>query len=164
MEPVQRIPRYTLLWSSECTKWHKLTVAMLKCYPPHSVQRSQLAEAIAIASKIAKCEPNEQTIRATVMYCLERNVEGFPVSPICRDSADSRQIYSATTVRTSTLLMWTKRILDQITHLLQLRCLPYRLPAPLQPPVLPTCIAHSSFSTISLWSSSVSLLQFRGDE
>jgi hypothetical protein len=80
-----------------------LTIAMLKCYPPHSVQRSQLAEAIAIASKIAKCEPNEQTIRATVMYCLERNVEGFPVSYMDQGGADSRRIYSAITVRTSTL-------------------------------------------------------------
>jgi len=137
---------------------------MLKCYPPHSVQRSQLAEAIAIASKIAKCEPNEQTIRATVMYCLERNVEGFPVSSLFRGSADSRQIYSATTVRTSTLLMWTKRILDQITHLPQLPCPPYRPQAPQQPPVLPTCIAHSSFLTISLWLSNASRPRSREDE
>lgn len=57
----------------------ELTIAMIKCYPEHSSHRTQLAEAIGIASKIAKCEPNEQTIRATVMYCLERNVDGFPV-------------------------------------------------------------------------------------
>ena len=63
---------------------------MIKCYPEHSAHRSQLAEAIAIASKIAKCEPNEQTIRATVMYCLERNVEGFPVC--CHDKPPRRNL------------------------------------------------------------------------
>lgn len=137
---------------------------MLKCYPPHSVQRSQLAEAIAIASKIAKCEPNEQTIRATVMYCLERNVEGFPVSFMDQGGANIRQIYSATIVRTSTLSTWTKRILDRITHPLQLPYLPYPLPAPPQPPVLPTYTVHSSFSTISLWSSNASRPRSRGEE
>jgi hypothetical protein len=137
---------------------------MLKCYPPHSVQRSQLAEAIAIASKIAKCEPNEQTIRATVMYCLERNVEGFPVSYMYQGGADIRQIYSATTDRTSTLSMWTKRILDQITHPLQLPCPPSRLQAPRRPPVLPTCTAHSFFLTISSWSSNANQPRSRGEE
>jgi hypothetical protein len=137
---------------------------MLKCYPPHSVQRSQLAEAIAIASKIAKCEPNEQTIRATVMYCLERNVEGFPVSYTYQGGADIRQIYSATTVRTSTLSMWTKRILAQITHPLQHPYPQSRPQAPQQPQVLPICTAHSSFSTISLWSSNASRPRSRGEE
>jgi hypothetical protein len=141
-----------------------LTIAMLKCYPPHSVQRSQLAEAIAIASKIAKCEPNEQTIRATVMYCLERNVEGFPVSQLKQGGADSRRIYSAITVRTSTLSTWTKRILDQITHPLQLPYLPFRQRAHLQPPVLPTYTVHSFSSTISLWSSNASRPRSRGEE
>jgi hypothetical protein len=137
---------------------------MLKCYPPHSVQRSQLAEAIAIASKIAKCEPNEQTIRATVMYCLERNVEGFPVSCIYQGGADDRQIYSATTVRTSTLSMWTKRILDRTTHPLQPPYLPSRPQALQQPPVLPICTAHSFSSTTSLWSSNANQLRSRGEE
>jgi hypothetical protein len=137
---------------------------MLKCYPPHSVQRSQLAEAIAIASKIAKCEPNEQTIRATVMYCLERNVEGFPVCYMDQDGANIRQIYSATTDRTSIPLMWTKRIHDQTTPLPQLPYLPSRPQAPRRPPVLPICTAHSFFSTISLWSSNASRPRSRGEE
>jgi hypothetical protein len=52
---------------------------MLKCMPPLSPQRAKLFEAIEIASRIAKCGPDAQTVRATVLYCLERNVEGFPV-------------------------------------------------------------------------------------
>lgn len=55
---------------------------MLKCMPPLSPQRAKLLEAIEIASRIAKCEPDAQTVRATVLYCLERNVEGFPVCQI----------------------------------------------------------------------------------
>jgi len=130
-----------------------LIIAMLKCYPPHSVQRSQLAEAIAIASKIAKCEPNEQTIRATVMYCLERNVEGFPVSCMRQGGAEGRQIYSATTGHLSTPSMWTRQTFDQITHRPQLPYLPSRPRAPQQRPILPTYTAPSSYSTINLWSS-----------
>lgn len=56
---------------------------MISCMPPLSDQRAKLLEAVEIASRIAKCEPDPQTIRATVMYCLERNVEGFPVSIVC---------------------------------------------------------------------------------
>lgn len=52
---------------------------MIKCMSPLSGQRSKLLEAVDIASRIAKCEPDPQTVRATVMYCLERSVEGFPV-------------------------------------------------------------------------------------
>ena len=52
---------------------------MVKSMPPFSTQRAKLLDAIEIASRIAKCEPDPQTVRATVMYCLERNVEGFPV-------------------------------------------------------------------------------------
>lgn len=83
MEPVQRIPRYTLLWQSELLqsreKLHLRIVAMIKCMSPFSTERVKLVEAIEIASRIAKCEPDAQTVRATVMYCLERNVDGFPV-------------------------------------------------------------------------------------
>ena len=53
---------------------------MIKCMPTLSTQRTKLLECIEIASRIAKCEPDPQTVRATVMYCLERNVDGFPVS------------------------------------------------------------------------------------
>lgn len=69
MEPVQRIPRYTLLWQ-----------AMAKCMSPLSRQRANLLEATDLASRIARCEADEQTVRATVMYCLQRNIDGFPVS------------------------------------------------------------------------------------
>jgi hypothetical protein len=47
---------------------------------PHDSQRQKLEECIEIASKIAMCETDERTKRATVMYCLERTVDGFPVS------------------------------------------------------------------------------------
>ncbi|WVQ75384.1 hypothetical protein IAR50_005004 [Cryptococcus sp. DSM 104548] len=67
MEPVQRIPRYTLLWQT-----------MIKCMSPLSTQRAKLLEAIEIASRIARCEPDPQTVRATVMYNLERNIDDFP--------------------------------------------------------------------------------------
>lgn len=47
---------------------------------PLSDQRAKLVEATEIASRIARCEADEPTVRATVMYCLQRNVEGIPVS------------------------------------------------------------------------------------
>ncbi|ORX38894.1 hypothetical protein BD324DRAFT_296964 [Kockovaella imperatae] len=80
MEPVQRIPRYTLLWQT-----------MVKCLPAFSEQKSKLLESIEIASRIARCEPDPQTVRATVMYCLERNVDGFPANLFSsnRDYLDS---------------------------------------------------------------------------
>lgn len=40
-------------------------------------QRAKLIEADSIASKIAMCEADEQTIRAGVMYCLSNSIEGF---------------------------------------------------------------------------------------
>ncbi|KAK4685638.1 hypothetical protein P7C73_g4506, partial [Tremellales sp. Uapishka_1] len=80
MEPVQRIPRYTLLWQT-----------MVKSMYPLSPQRAKLLESIDIASRIAKCEADAQTVRATVMYCLERNVDGFPADLFSnnRDYIDS---------------------------------------------------------------------------
>lgn len=54
--------------------------AMIKCMSPLSTQRAKLLEAIEIASGIARCEPDAQTVRATVMYNLERNIDDFPVS------------------------------------------------------------------------------------
>ncbi|WVQ81448.1 hypothetical protein IAT38_003572 [Cryptococcus sp. DSM 104549] len=60
MEPVQRIP------------------PMIKCMSPLSTQRAKLLEAIEVASRIARCEPDAQTVRATVMYNLERNIDDFP--------------------------------------------------------------------------------------
>ncbi|KAG6831397.1 hypothetical protein H0H92_010999 [Tricholoma furcatifolium] len=67
MEPVQRIPRYTLLFRT-----------MLKHMAPGDLQRPKLIEADEIASKIALAEADEQTKRAAVFYCLTSAVEGFP--------------------------------------------------------------------------------------
>ncbi|KAG9038527.1 hypothetical protein FRB95_000748 [Tulasnella sp. JGI-2019a] len=67
MEPIQRLPRYTLMFR-----------LMIKNMSPSDPQRSKLQEADELASKIALAETDEQTKRATVMYCLERSIEGFP--------------------------------------------------------------------------------------
>lgn len=53
---------------------------MIDCLSAHDQQRAKLQECIDLASNIAKCETDERTKRATVMYCLERTVDGFPVS------------------------------------------------------------------------------------
>jgi protein ECT2 len=66
MEPIQRIPRYTLLWR------------MIKHMLPSDPQRTKLIEADAIANQIALCETDEQTRRAAVMYCLHSTIDGFP--------------------------------------------------------------------------------------
>lgn len=47
--------------------------------PPSHPQRLKLLDAEAIAKRIAMAETDDQTKRATIMYCLERTVEGFPV-------------------------------------------------------------------------------------
>lgn len=67
MEPVQRIPRYTLLFRT-----------MLKYMAPGDPQRAKLVEADEIASKIALAEADEQTKRAAIFYCLTATIEGFP--------------------------------------------------------------------------------------
>ncbi|KAG6903484.1 hypothetical protein C0995_005507 [Termitomyces sp. Mi166 len=67
MEPVQRIPRYTLLFRT-----------MLKHMAMDDPQRHKLLEADEIASKIALAEADEQTKRAAVFYCLSSTIEGFP--------------------------------------------------------------------------------------
>ncbi|KIO30176.1 hypothetical protein M407DRAFT_20644, partial [Tulasnella calospora MUT 4182] len=67
MEPIQRIPRYTLMFRT-----------MIKHMAADDPQRAKLIEADELASKIALAETDEQTKRATVMYCLERSIEGFP--------------------------------------------------------------------------------------
>lgn len=67
MEPVQRIPRYTLMFRT-----------MLKHMAPNDPQRAALAEADEIASKIALAEEDEQTKRAAIMYCLSASIEDFP--------------------------------------------------------------------------------------
>ncbi|KAG8691085.1 hypothetical protein FRC11_006908 [Ceratobasidium sp. 423] len=67
MEPVQRIPRYTLLFRT-----------MIKHMPTSNPQRALLMEADTIASRIALAETDDPTRRAAVMHCLERSVENFP--------------------------------------------------------------------------------------
>ncbi|KAJ3842136.1 hypothetical protein F5878DRAFT_419987 [Lentinula raphanica] len=67
MEPVQRIPRYTLLFR-----------LMIKHMPPGDPQRAKLEEADEIASKIALAEADEQTKRAAIVYCLIATIDGFP--------------------------------------------------------------------------------------
>lgn len=68
---------------------------MLKCLPPLSTQHAQLVESIEIASRIAKCEPDAATVRATVLYCLERNIDGFPVSLLQGCGYDRTEIADA---------------------------------------------------------------------
>ncbi|KAG2013296.1 signal transducer [Coprinopsis cinerea AmutBmut pab1-1] len=67
MEPVQRIPRYTLLFRT-----------ILKHMAPDDPQRPKLVEADEIASKIAQAETDEQTKRAAIFYCLSTTIDGFP--------------------------------------------------------------------------------------
>ncbi|RDB22757.1 hypothetical protein Hypma_010026 [Hypsizygus marmoreus] len=67
MEPVQRIPRYTLLFRT-----------MLKHMAPSDPQRAKLVEADEIASKIALAEADEQTKRAAIFYCLTATIDSFP--------------------------------------------------------------------------------------
>ncbi|KAI0921011.1 hypothetical protein AcW2_006119 [Taiwanofungus camphoratus] len=67
MEPVQRIPRYTLMFRT-----------MIKHMDPSDPQRAALLEADEIASRIALAETDEQTKRAAIMYCLSSSIEDFP--------------------------------------------------------------------------------------
>lgn len=54
--------------------------AMLDSMSAYDAQRPKLEECIVLASKIAACEADERIKRATVMYCMERTVDAFPVS------------------------------------------------------------------------------------
>jgi protein ECT2 len=67
MDPVQRIPRYTLMFRT-----------MIKYMAPGDPQRAALVAADEIASKIALAEMDEQTKRAAVIHCLCSTVEDFP--------------------------------------------------------------------------------------
>lgn len=53
---------------------------MLDCMSTYDPQRVKLEECLVLASKIAACEADERIKRATVMYCMERTVDMFPVS------------------------------------------------------------------------------------
>jgi protein ECT2 len=67
MEPVQRIPRYTLMFRT-----------MIKHMAAHDPQRLKLMEADDLASRIALAETDEQTKRAALMYCISSTVDDFP--------------------------------------------------------------------------------------
>lgn len=67
MDPVQRIPRYTLLFRT-----------MIKFMGPDDPRRAKLLEADEIASKIAQAETDEQTKRGAAMYRLAAAVHHFP--------------------------------------------------------------------------------------
>jgi protein ECT2 len=67
MDPVQRVPRYTLLIRT-----------MMKFLAPDDPQRAKLVEAHNLASEIARAETDDYTKRATVMYCLVTTIDGFP--------------------------------------------------------------------------------------
>ncbi|KAG9317464.1 hypothetical protein JVU11DRAFT_1666, partial [Chiua virens] len=71
MDPVQRIPRYTLLFRT-----------MVKLMGPDDPQRAKLIEADEFASKIAQAETDDHTRRAAVMYCLSATIDNFPAGLI----------------------------------------------------------------------------------
>jgi hypothetical protein len=51
---------------------------MIKRMPPGDSQRAKLLEAVEVASKIALAEVDEETRRASVMFCLRTTIDGFP--------------------------------------------------------------------------------------
>ncbi|KAJ6490422.1 hypothetical protein C8R47DRAFT_1185606 [Mycena vitilis] len=67
INPVQRIPQYTLIFRT-----------MIKHMAPDDPQRAKLIEADELASKIALAEPDEETKRAAIFYCLSATIDGFP--------------------------------------------------------------------------------------
>ncbi|KAF7352650.1 DH domain-containing protein [Mycena venus] len=67
INPVQRIPQYTLMFRT-----------MIKQMAPDDPQRAKLIEADELASKIALAEPDEETKRAAIFYCLSATIDGFP--------------------------------------------------------------------------------------
>ncbi|KAI9000706.1 hypothetical protein BD414DRAFT_10534 [Trametes punicea] len=69
MEPVQRIPRYTLMFRT-----------MLKHMSATDPQRAPLLEADEIASRIALAETDDQTKRAATLYSLTSAIDDFPVA------------------------------------------------------------------------------------
>lgn len=71
MEPVQRIPRYTMLLDG-----------MVRNLATSDSTRSRLEEAIVLASRIANCEVDDKTKRAAVHWSLARNIDGFPAGLI----------------------------------------------------------------------------------
>jgi hypothetical protein len=82
-------------------------------------QRAKLIEADSLASKIALCEADEQTRRASIMFCLSQAIEGFPPKLIsnnrnfldCVDveDHDSDDIANASLFLFDDILVITKR-------------------------------------------------------
>jgi len=67
MEPVQRIPRYTMLFRM-----------MIKHMDHDDPQRAKLIEADEIAGQIAMAEADEPTKRAAIFGSLISSIENFP--------------------------------------------------------------------------------------
>lgn len=67
MDPVQRIPRYTMMFRN-----------MIKRMAEDDPQRAKLVESDEIASRIALAELDDETKRGQVMYTLGQSIEGFP--------------------------------------------------------------------------------------
>lgn len=84
MEPVQRIPRYTLMFRT-----------MLKHMGASDPQRAPLQEADDIASRIALAETDDQTKRAAILYSLASSVDDFPVALV----SNSRQFLACIDVQ-----------------------------------------------------------------
>ncbi|EIW61568.1 uncharacterized protein TRAVEDRAFT_162896 [Trametes versicolor FP-101664 SS1] len=84
MEPVQRIPRYTLMFRT-----------MLKHMGASDPQRAPLQEADDIASRIALAETDDQTKRAATLYSLASTVDDFPVALV----SNSRQFLACIDVQ-----------------------------------------------------------------
>lgn len=71
MEPVQRIPRYTLLLDG-----------LIRNLPPSDPSRARLEQAVVLAGRIASCEVDDKTKRAAVLWSLSRNIDAFPAGLI----------------------------------------------------------------------------------
>ncbi|KAL9933471.1 hypothetical protein V8E36_007647 [Tilletia maclaganii] len=69
MEPVQRIPRYKLLFA-------ELIAQMLR--PTDEDQLLLLRKALTTIDEIAMCEADEETKKAAILWSFSRNVDGFP--------------------------------------------------------------------------------------
>ena len=69
MEPVQRIPRYTLLFRE-----------MMKHMAPSDPQYTRLEEAVEYASRIAQAKPDDETHRASLMFAFTQTIEDFPAN------------------------------------------------------------------------------------
>ncbi|KAF7301817.1 DH domain-containing protein [Mycena indigotica] len=67
INPVQRIPQYTLMFRT-----------MMKHMASDDPQRAKLLEADELASKIALAELDEETKRAAIFHCLGAAIDGFP--------------------------------------------------------------------------------------